>query len=203
MRNTFDPPDAVPENARFFRKLDWSAFWTAFLVSLAVYFYTLAPTLTLEDSGELATASAHLGVPHPPGYPIWTIITWCFTKIFAFVKYLGQPNPAWSVGLASAVFGALATGFTAILVCRSGTDMLRSLKRTTEVIGSKTEDIICWTAGVSASLIFAFSPVNWSQSVINEVYSLNAFFLVLVMFLIYAWMRNMTSTRKNALRQRV
>jgi len=89
------------ETASFFRKIDWAAFWTATLISFAVYFYTLAPTVTLEDSGELATASAYLGVPHPPGYPIWTIITWIFTKIFSFVTYLGQPNPAWSVGLAS------------------------------------------------------------------------------------------------------
>ena len=138
----------------FFRKIDWGAFWTATLVSLAVYCYTLAPTVTLEDSGELVTGSAHLGVPHPPGYPLWTIITWLFTKVFAFVPYRGQPNPAWSVGLASAVFGALATGFTAILICRSGTDMLRSLRQTTEVIGRRTEDWLCWAAGVSASLVF-------------------------------------------------
>lgn len=176
-------------SVHFFRRLDWSAFWTACLVSFAVYFYTLAPTVTLEDSGELVTGSAHLGVPHPPGYPLWTIITWLFTKAFVFVPFRGQLNPAWSVGLASAVFGALATGFTAILICRSGTDMLRSLRQTTETIGRRTEDMICWAAGVSASLVFAFSPVNWSQSVIAEVYSLNAFFVAALLFVTYVWLR--------------
>jgi len=190
MKTKQEVSTAVKMPERFFRPLDWSAFWTAFVISFVVYFFTLAPTVTLEDSGELATASAYLGVPHPPGYPIWTVITWLFTKIFGFVRFRGQPNPAWAVGLASAVSGALATGFTAILICRSGTDMLRGIKRTTEIIGSKTEDLICWAAGVSASLIFAFSPVNWSQSVIVEVYSLNAFFLVLIMFLTYVWMRS-------------
>mgnify|MGYP000088415871 CR=1 FL=1 len=184
--------NAAPRAEPFFRWRDWSAFWTALIVSLGVYCYTLAPTVTLEDSGELATASAYLGVPHPPGYPIWTIITWCFTKIFSFVRIYGQPNPAWSVGLASAVFGALASGFTAILICRSGTDMLRSMRRTTELIGQRSEDLICWVAGVSGSLVFAFTPVNWSQAVIAEVYSLNAFFLVLALFLTYVWMRQPT-----------
>ena len=80
----------------FFRKLDWAAFWTATVATLVVYCYTLAPTLTLEDSGELAVAADYLGVPHPPGYPIWTIISWIFTKIFSFVTFRGQPNPAWS-----------------------------------------------------------------------------------------------------------
>jgi tetratricopeptide (TPR) repeat protein len=173
----------------FFSRADWSAFWAAFLFALLVYGLTLAPTVTLEDSGELAVGSDHLGVPHPPGYPIWTIITWVFTKVFFFVQYRGQPNPAWAVGFASAVFGALASGITAILVCRSGRDMLRSIKRTTEVIGERIESVICWCGGVSASLVFAFSPVNWSQNVIVEVYALNAFFLVTIMFLVYVWMR--------------
>ena len=49
---------------RFFTKLDWAAFWTATLATFAVYFFTLGPSVGLEDSGELATAGAHLGVPH-------------------------------------------------------------------------------------------------------------------------------------------
>jgi tetratricopeptide (TPR) repeat protein len=176
------------ENGRFFRLLDWSAFWTATIITFIVYLISLAPTVTLEDSGELAVASDYLGVPHPPGYPIWTIITWIFTKIFAFVKYQGQPNPAWSVALASAVFGALAAGITAMLVCRSGFDMLRELRKSSHVSHLTSEKTICWIGGVVASLLFAFTPVMWSQSVIVEVYSLNAFFLVLIFLLTYQWM---------------
>ena len=59
----------------FFRRIDWWAFWIVLAASFAVYFHTLAPTLTLEDSGELAVASDYLGVPHPPGYPIWTLVS--------------------------------------------------------------------------------------------------------------------------------
>ena len=179
---------AEPEGP-FFKSIDWAAFWVAFVVTLVVYGLSLAPTVTLEDSGELAVGGSHLGVPHPPGYPIWTIIVWLFTKLFAFVHFRGQPNPAWSIGFASAFFGALASGLSAILICRSGRDMLRSIQRTTEVIGESAEGLICWAAGVASSLVFAFSPVTWSQAVIVEVYSLNAFFLVLVLFLGYVWMR--------------
>jgi tetratricopeptide (TPR) repeat protein len=174
---------------RFFTRMDWSAFWTSFIVSFAVYTYTLAPTVSLEDSGELATAAAHLGVPHPPGYPIWTLLCWIFTRLFSFVTYLGQPNPAWSVALCSAFFGALAIGITAMLVSRSGADMLRTVKRTTEAIGETAEGWISWCGGVVSSLLFAFSQVMWSQAVIVEVYALNAFFLMLVMLLTYMWVR--------------
>ncbi len=176
------------KSGKFFRPLDWSAFWTATIISFIVYFITLAPTVTLEDSGELAVGSTFLGVPHPPGYPIWTFLTWIFTKIFAFVKYMGQPDPAWSVALASAVFGALASGVTAMLICRSGLDMLREIRKASHVEHLHAENAICWIGGVTGSLLFAFAPVMWSQSVIVEVYSLNALFLVLIFLLTYVWM---------------
>jgi len=172
----------------FFRRVDWGAFWTTFLISFAVYCYTLAPTVTLEDSGELAVASDYLGVPHPPGYPIWTLLSWFFQWIFHWVRYYGHPNPAWAVGLMSAFFGALACGILALLVSRSGADMLRGMKRVTAVLGYSTESLICWVGGVTAGLLLAFSPVLWSQSVIVEVYSLNAFFLMLIILLAYRWM---------------
>jgi len=177
------------ENFRFFTGRDWSAFWAAFLLSFAVYFYTLAPTVTMEDCGELATAGAYLGVPHPPGYPIWTMLVWVFTKVFSFVTFRGQPNPAWCIALASAVFGALASGITAMLICRSGVDIMSQIKSRTQYITQSTENLFCWIGGVASSLLFAFSPINWSQSVIVEVYSLNSLFLVLTLILAYMWIK--------------
>ncbi|OQA23676.1 MAG: Tetratricopeptide repeat protein [Verrucomicrobia bacterium ADurb.Bin345] len=176
------------ETGPFFRKVDWNAFWTTFIISLGAYWYTLAPTVTLEDSGELAVASDYLGVPHPPGYPIWSLLTWFFQWIFGWVRYNGNPNPAWGVGFSSAVFGAASCAVLAILISRSGADMLRSMKRATDVLGLKTEALICWVGGVTGGLLFAFSPVLWSQSVIVEVYSLNALFLSLIILLTYRWM---------------
>jgi hypothetical protein len=109
---------------KFFSKLDWAAFWTATLATFAVYFFTLGPSVGLEDSGELATAGAHLGVPHPPGYPFWTLCSWIFCKIFSWVTYMGHPNPAWAISCFSAVAGALAAGCTAMLICRSAHDFI-------------------------------------------------------------------------------
>lgn len=172
----------------FIRKIDWCAFWIATGFSFAIYLYTLAPTVTLEDSGELAVAGDWLGVPHPPGYPIWTILAWSFSKIFSFVTYLGQPNPAWSIALLSAVFGALAAGISAMLISRSGSHLLNQSWSETHQADQTTENIICCIGGVVSSLLFAFSPVMWSQANIVEVYSLNAFFLVLIFLLSYVWM---------------
>src|SRR5579863_2553856 len=80
-----------------FRPIDWLTFGLAVLLAFVGYFLTLAPEVTLQDSGELATGSFYAGVPHPPGYPLWTIYTWLFTKLVPF------GNVAYRVAMASAV----------------------------------------------------------------------------------------------------
>ena len=175
--------------ARFFSKYDWAAFWVATLVAFGVYFYTLGPSVGLEDSGELATAAAHLGVPHPPGYPFWTFCSWIFCKVFSFVTYMGHPTPAWSVSCCSAVFGALAAGCTAMLISRSARDFVLTSARTASSLSETTASWLCFAGGTGGALAFAFSPVEWSQATIVEIYSLNALFLMLVFLLSYRWMR--------------
>ena len=188
----------------FFRKVDWSSFWTATVISLLVYFVTLGPSVTLEDCGELAVAGDWLGVPHPPGYPIWTICAYLFARAFSWVTFQGQPTPAWAISLMSSVFGALAAGFTAMLITRSAADLMHrsdgaeadlqknqlSGTATDGILGDiRLPEVFCWVGGVAGSLCFAFSPVMWSQATIVEVYSLNAFFLMWIFLLTYRWMR--------------
>lgn len=175
---------------KFFTKVDWAAFWTATLAAFAVYFFTLGPSVGLEDSGELATAADHLGVPHPPGYPFWSMCGWVFCRLFSWVTYMGHPTPAWAMSLFSAVTGAFAAGCTAMLVCRSSMDMMASDETTDGSCGNATNTMFAFSGGVAAALVFAFSPVMWSQSTIVEIYSLNALFLMWVFLLSYRWMRS-------------
>ena len=64
------PPATVPP---LFRPMDWLAVGITFAVVFTFYLLTLAPELTLEDSGELVTGAFYAGIPHPPGYPVWSI----------------------------------------------------------------------------------------------------------------------------------
>ncbi len=178
---------------RFFTRLDWAAFWTATLSTFAVYFFTLGPSVGLEDSGELATAGAHLGVPHPPGYPFWTLCSWIFCKLFAWVAYMGHPTPAWAISCFSAVAGALAAGCTAMLICRSAHDFIGGREDVADAAAlpkaGEPSGILAYGGGVAGALTFSLSPVEWSQSTIVEIYSLNALFLMWVFLLSYRWMR--------------
>ena len=97
-------PTSIPPRASLFRRVDWVTFGVTTLITLLAYLCTLAPDLTLEDSGELAVGSYYAGVPHAPGYPIWTIYSWLFTVLLPF------SNVAWRVAVSSAVAAAFANG---------------------------------------------------------------------------------------------
>src|SRR5207237_3686373 len=113
-----NPPGArgngpeIPPTPPLFRRIDWISFGITALLVFIGYMLTLAPDLTLEDSGELAVGSFYAGVPHPPGYPVWTIYTWLFTVLVPF------SNIAFRVSLSSAVAGAFSCGLLALIVSR-------------------------------------------------------------------------------------
>lgn len=148
------------------------------LFSFAVYVYTLAPNVTLEDSGEFITAAMHFGVPHPPGYPSWTALSWLFATLIPF------GNVAWRVNLVSATCGGLAVGTFCLLMIHSARWLMRGIRGTTPAMIDRLAPI----GAAVGSLSLAFSDVMWSQSVIAEVYTLNALFLALTVWSFYWWM---------------
>src|SRR5690348_7023052 len=116
------PASPPPPPAKLFRRIDWLTFLITFASVWIGYYLTLAPELTLEDSGELATGSYYAGIPHPPGYPVWTIYTWLWTALIPF------KNVAWRVSLGEAVGGALAAGLLALLVSRGSSLLMEGIE---------------------------------------------------------------------------
>jgi tetratricopeptide (TPR) repeat protein len=163
-----------------FRRIDWITFGITALLIFIGYFLTLSPDLTLEDSGELATGSFYAGVPHPPGYPLWTIFTWCFTRILPF------SNIAYRVSIASAFSGALACGLLALIVSRGSSMMIESIAEF-KGINRRAENAICMISGFVAGTLLAFNGYMWSQSVIVEVYPFSVLSLMGVVALLLRW----------------
>ena len=144
------------------------------LVAFALYAWTAAPNVTLLDSGEFITAAQHFGVPHPTGYPLWTLLTWIFLL-------LPLGNAAWEVAIFSGVCAALAVGLTTAMVSSS----LRWLMGEALDRWRGLAPILSVTCG----LLFAFSFSMWSQATIAEVYALHALMIGLYLSAIYAWLR--------------
>jgi tetratricopeptide (TPR) repeat protein len=176
--------------APLFRRIDWVTCGVTVLVVFAGYWLTLAPDLTLEDSGELATGSFYAGVPHPPGYPVWTLYSWLFTRL------IRVGNIAWRVGISSAVAGALACGLLALVVSRGSSLMIEGIgerlagERGQEGwrgLGRGWENGLCMVAGYVAGMLIGFNGFMWSQAVIVEVYPLSVLSLMGLLCCLMRW----------------
>jgi tetratricopeptide (TPR) repeat protein len=175
------PPTAPPAHVPpLFRRIDWLTFGITTLLVFIGYYLTLAPDLTLEDSGEMAVASYYAGIPHPPGYPVWTVYSWFFTAILPF------SNIAWRVAVSSAVAGAVACGLLGLLVSRGSSMMMEGIADLKN-IDRRWESAICVVAGFVAGMLLGFDGYMWSQSVIVEVYALTVLSLMAVLLGLLRW----------------
>ncbi|MDD5200449.1 MAG: DUF2723 domain-containing protein [Terrimicrobiaceae bacterium] len=159
---------------RIFHRGDWLCGAIAALIAFAVYAWTTAPSVTLLDSGEFLVAAQHFGVPHPTGYPLWTLLAWLFQ-----LPPIG--NAAWQVALFSGVCGALCVGLAAMLIRSTVLWMLTPA----DAAGRQLATL----SALALSLTFAFSQSMWSQAVIVEVYTLHALLVGLYLTTLYAWLR--------------
>jgi hypothetical protein len=83
-----------------------------FVVLFTTYLATSAPDLTFWDASEFITAAQTLGIPHPPGTPLWVLLG----KVSALV--FSNTGPVRSVTMLSVVSGALACALGAAMASR-------------------------------------------------------------------------------------
>jgi hypothetical protein len=162
--------------------MDWFACMVSFAVIWTIYFLTLAPEVTLEDSGELVTGAYYAGIPHPPGYPVWTIYSWLWTVL------VPVGNIAWRVALAQATAGALSCGLIGLLVCRGSGLLLESIP---ELSGLPS----CWAnpirivAGVVAGLLMGLDGFMWRESVaVNRIAVSSVPWFMMVLVCLLRWL---------------
>ena len=160
--------------SRIWSQADWICGLTTGLVAFFVYLWTVAPNVTLLDSGEFIVAAQHFGVAHPPAYPLWTLLVW-------FFQLLPLGNAAWEINLFSSVCGALAVTVGTMLFSSSTRWMLGDALNRWRGLTS--------TAALSIGLLFAFSFSMWSQATITEVYTLHALLIGLYLVSLYVWLR--------------
>jgi hypothetical protein len=158
----------------------------AFGVPLFVYLQTLAPDLTWAhygaDGGDLVTAAYTLGVPHPPGYPTYSLLGWLFTR-------LPLASVAWRVGLLSAISTAAAAALIYCTTARLADDAQDCRK------AAEPPSLPVVVAGLGAAWTFAFAPLVWSQALIAEVYGVAGLWTALILGLALFLHRRRGSTR--------
>lgn len=145
-----------------------------FLISFAVYFRTVAPTTSFWDCGEFIACSYILGVPHPPGTPLYILVGRIFSMV-PFVEDIGM-----RVNIISVISSALAVMFAYLIIVKLIT-LFRGKMR------DISDRLIVYAGGIIGSLTFAFTDSQWFNAVEAEVYALSMFFTALVVWLIMVW----------------
>jgi hypothetical protein len=139
------------------------------LVVLGIYVATLAPTTAFWDTSEYIAAAKVLGIPHPPGNPLFVLMAHTFGLLPLASSY------AVRINLFAAVTSAAAAGFWFLVADR----WLRS------IVPAKLPRLLAAFAGV---LVGATAWTVWNQSTVNEkVYTVSLFSIALVTWLAVHW----------------
>jgi len=132
-----------------------------FLFTFIVYRMTVAPTLSFWDCGEFIACSYILGVPHPPGTPLFVLLG----RVFSVLPIAG--DICLKINLMSVISSAGTALFGYLAVVR----IISFWYRDGDFTGWKR--IIAYIGGIVGSLFMAFSTTNWGNSVEAEVYGLS------------------------------
>jgi hypothetical protein len=160
---TSTPSYTVAPRPKAYRAALPPGFLVVFL--FGIYLATLAPGLTWanagSDGGDLITAAFTGGIAHPTGYPLYLLLA----RLFQFLPF---GSLAYRTNLMSAFFMALAAALVYRLVVRSP---------------GSGDSKPAWPAGLAAGYAFGLAPLVWSQAVITEVYALQAFLTLSILYL--------------------
>ncbi|MGC8879345.1 MAG: glycosyltransferase family 117 protein [Anaerolineae bacterium] len=133
-----------------------------FVATMTLYTLTLAPSIValFDDSLEFQLVTYLLGIAHPTGYPLFTLLGWLFTRL-----PIGEV--AFRVNLISAFFGSI----TVALVYLAGLQL-----------GAREKGWAADGGAALGALALAVSPVYWSQATVAEVYTLHACLVVALLW---------------------
>ncbi len=147
-----------------------AALFTA-LAAFAVYCFTVAPGVGFIDSGELSTVACTLGIAHPTGYPLYTLLGWVFSRLPVAHPEIARLN------LMAPLFCSAAAGIL-VFVFR------RVILLTGRRASAGSFPVVSACGG---ALILAFSATYWSQALEVEVYPLH---LLLVSLILLQFLRS-------------
>ena len=152
-----------------------------FAVIFAVYFLTLSPTTAFWDTSEYIAAAKVLGIPHPPGNPLFTLTAHVWGMVPLFVDYAKRIN------LFAAFTSAAGAGFWFLVAER----WLR------DVLPARGPRLASAFAGIFAS---AMAWTVWNQSTVNEkVYTVSMLSIAFTVWLMVRWADVPASPRRNGI----
>jgi tetratricopeptide (TPR) repeat protein len=129
-----------------------------FIISFVVYALTVQRSLSFWDCGEFIACAYTLGIPHPPGTPLFVLLG----RLFSLIPFV--EDISWRVNYLSVISSSFTTVFSYLIIVRIVGTFFRERK------DEPTNRWIAFVSGVAGALFVAFSQTNWANSVETEVY---------------------------------
>jgi hypothetical protein len=155
--------------------------WGVFGFTLIVYTLTRAATVPFWDCGEFIACSYTLGVPHPPGTPLYVLVGRIFTMIPGFIIEDVSARVNWLSGICSAGTAMVGYFVLARLITAWHSDTYAPQRL------SAFARLSVYAGSVAGSLFLAFSDTNWGNSVEAEVYGAAMFLMMALIWLALVW----------------
>ena len=149
----------------------------SFFIPLIIYILTMAPTTSFWDCGEFISTSYILGVPHPPGAPLYLLLGNIFSSLPIFSDIGARVN------LISPIVSALSVMFLYLII-------VYLIEEYRGRMGNIYDTIIICGSAFTAAMTFAVTDSHWFNAVEAEVYSLSTFFTSIVVWMILKWSRD-------------
>jgi hypothetical protein len=147
---------------------------SVFLISLIVLLFSFQRGVPYWDCGEFIATAATMGVPHPPGAPLFTLIG----RIFIMLPF--GDNPAVKMNFISVLGSAFTVMFLFLII----SETLILWKKNVETLSDK---IIVFGSAAIGALAYSFSDSFWFNAVEAEVYASSMFFFSAVVWLGLKW----------------
>ena len=153
-----------------------SYLWALFVsvLVLAGLLSSLAPSVTFWDAGEFVAAMKVLGIPHPPGTPLFVTMGHVFGMLVPFGEYAFRTN------LLSALFASAAAGGWFLVLEEAAGRYLGDEE-------GRNRTGLRIAAATAGAIIAAFGFTNWLNSNETEVYSVSTFTIAAVTWLMLCW----------------
>ncbi|MBI4547344.1 MAG: DUF2723 domain-containing protein [Ignavibacteriae bacterium] len=150
------------------------------IVSFIIYLQTLCPTVSFIDSGELATVAYTLGVAHPTGYPLFTLIGWIFSHLPLEYRVIYKLNvmSAFLCSLGLFFFFRFLVFVISELTFKDREGISNSKDNVSKDIVQKV-----FLPAAIGTIFLGYSETYWSTALSVEVYSLHILFLSILLYL--------------------
>lgn len=162
-----------------YQKLNILFGWITFAISAFVYISTIEPTASFWDCGEFIATGYKLEVGHPPGAPVFMLLT----RFFSLFAGGNVQNVAMMVNIMS----ALASAFTILFLFWTITHLSKKVIGTANGNYTLGQTIAIIGSGLVGSLAYTFSDTFWFSAVEGEVYATSSLITAIVFWAILKW----------------